>query len=39
MRRDFGELERRAADSVKVCDLSIRQHFLRANIVVTADQA
>lgn len=38
-KRDFGELKLRAADSVKACDLSIRQHFLRANIVVIADQA
>lgn len=32
-------LGRRAAESVKVCDSSICQHFLRANIVVIADQA
>lgn len=38
-KRDFVELKRRAADSVKACDLSILQHFLRANIVVIADQA
>lgn len=37
----MGRKERfwRAADSVKACDLSIRQHFLRAKIVVIADQA
>ena len=33
----FGELK--DADSVKACDLSVRQHFPRVNVVVIADQA